>query len=149
MTELEDTCNVCDEHCSTEREQFGRGTPSCRMCRSTVRMREVAYFARRALFGAGLPIPELRVRPQLRALDLSDWCEYGDRLAHHVDYRNTWYHEEPRLDITAVPDDEADAYDLVIATDVFEHVLPPVQRAFEGAARLLKPDGAFVFTGAG
>jgi SAM-dependent methyltransferase len=146
VTALDYTCNVCGEPCRTEREQLGRETPSCPTCLSTVRMREVTYLASLALFGAGLPIRELPVRPHLRAVGLSDWWEYGDRLAHHIDYRNTWYHEEPRLDITDVPDVEAGTYDLVIASDVFEHVLPPVQRAFDGAARLLKPGGAFVLT---
>jgi hypothetical protein len=35
---------------------------------------------------------------------------------------------------------------MVISTEVFEHVMPAVQRAFDGAARLLKSRGALVFT---
>jgi SAM-dependent methyltransferase len=146
MTLIDYTCNVCAAANRSPVEELSRENPSCMSCRSTVRMREVAYLASLALFGAALPIPELPVRPHLRGVGLSDWWEYADRLAHHIDYRNTWYHEEPRLDITDVPDGDAGTYDLVIATDVFEHVLPPVQRAFDGAARLLKPGGAFVFT---
>jgi len=37
-------------------------------------------------------------------------------------------------------------YDFVIASDVFEHVAPPVSRAFDNALALLKPGGAFVMT---
>ena len=146
MTVLDYTCNVCGARCRSAQEELGRETASCGTCRSTVRMREVAYLASVALFGTGLPIPELPVRPELRGIGLSDWWQYADRLAHHITYTNSWYHQEPCLDVTAVPDDHAGRYDLVISTDVFEHVLPPVQRAFEGAARLLKPDGALVLT---
>ena len=109
-------------------------------------MREVTYLASVALFGTGLPIPELPVRPELRGIGLSDWWEYVDQLAHHITYTNSWYHHEPRLDVTAVPNEHAGKYDFVISTDVFEHVLPPVQLAFDGAAQLLKPGGALVLT---
>jgi hypothetical protein len=36
-------------------------------------MCKVAYLARGALFGDGLPLPELPVRPELRGIGLSDW----------------------------------------------------------------------------
>lgn len=102
-------------------------------------MREVAYLASVALFGTGLPIPQLPVRPHLRGIGLSDWWEYANRLAHRISYTNSWYHQEPRLDITVVPDEHAHQYDLVISSDVFEHVIPPLERAFAGATRLFKP----------
>jgi SAM-dependent methyltransferase len=143
---LDYTCNVCGAGNRSSIEDLTRENPSCTCCRSTVRMREVVYLASIALFGAALPIPELPVRPELRGVGLSDWWEYADRLASHIDYRNTWYHQEPRLDITAVRDEQVATMDLVIATDVFEHVLPPVQLAFDGAARLLRPGGGFVFS---
>lgn len=146
MTEIGYTCNVCGTACRAEPADLTRESASCGTCGSTVRMREVAYLASIALFGAGIPIPEMPVRPHLRGIGLSDWWEYADRLAHHLDYINTWYHQAPRLDITAVPDEHAGRYDLVISTDVFEHVLPPVQLAFDGAARLLKPGGGLVLT---
>lgn len=146
MRRVDFTCNVCGAACNAERAELSRETASCLVCRSTVRMREVAYLASVALFGAALPIPDLPVRPELRGIGLSDWWEYADRLAHRIDYHTTWYHQEPELDITAVPDDETEQYDLVISTDVFEHVLPPVQSAFDGAARLLRPGGALVLT---
>jgi SAM-dependent methyltransferase len=36
--------------------------------------------------------------------------------------------------------------DFVISSDVFEHVLPPVARAFDNVSRLLKPGGLFILT---
>ena len=37
-------------------------------------------------------------------------------------------------------------YDFVISSEVFEHVVPPVQTAFDNLARLLKPGGLVVFS---
>ena len=36
--------------------------------------------------------------------------------------------------------------DFIISTDVFEHIEPPVSRAFVNAKKLLKPDGIFIFS---
>ena len=37
-------------------------------------------------------------------------------------------------------------YDFIVASDVFEHVAPPVSRAFDNARKLLKPGGKLIFT---
>ena len=37
-------------------------------------------------------------------------------------------------------------YDFVVSSDVFEHVAPPVSRAFENVFHLLKPGGFFLLT---
>jgi hypothetical protein len=78
-------------------------------------------------------------------LGLSDWEPYALRLAQRLGYTNTFFDLDPRLDITAIGD-RAGELDFLIATEVFEHVAPPVSHAFENAARLLKDDGVFVFT---
>ncbi len=36
--------------------------------------------------------------------------------------------------------------DFIISSDVFEHVVPPVSRAFENVWKMLKPGGVFVLT---
>ena len=53
---------------------------------------------------------------------------------------------EPRLDIADAPEDLTARFDFIIASDVFEHVAPPVSRAFANARRLLKPHGIFIFS---
>lgn len=99
-----------------------------------------------ALFGECLAIDEFPVSPRLRGLGLSDWPGYANRLPHKIGYVNTYYHQEPKLDITAVPADRFDSCDFLISTDVFEHVLAPVSAAFEGAYALLKPGGTMIFS---
>lgn len=139
-------CNICGRHCHAPRESLGRETASCDGCGSTLRMRSIMALLSRELFGAVLPIDDFPRRPRLRGIGLSDWDGYATRLARVSDYTNTYYHQAPRLDITEVGDDLAGSCDFLISTDVFEHVAPPVSRAFAGARRLLKPGGLLVLT---
>jgi hypothetical protein len=67
-------------------------------------------------------------------------------LARKLGYVNTFYHREPRLDITDISPEHESSLDFLISTDVFEHVAPPVSQAFINARRLLKGDGVFIFS---
>jgi SAM-dependent methyltransferase len=60
-------------------------------------------------------------------------------------YTNTFFHCEPRLDVCA-PGDHAGRYDLVICSEVFEHVPAPLEPAFAGLFELLRPGGLLVFS---
>jgi 2-polyprenyl-3-methyl-5-hydroxy-6-metoxy-1,4-benzoquinol methylase len=77
---------------------------------------------------------------------MSDWDGYAIPLSHKLGYTNTYYHQEPRLDINNIPPELEHAYDFILSTDVFEHVLPPIQKAFDNTRRLLKPNGTFIFS---
>ena len=98
-----------------------------------------------ALFGEPIPISEFPHRPELKGFGMSDWG-YDSRLAEKLGYTNTFYDTEPKLDITDPPPDCLGTLDFLISSDVFEHVPPPVQRAFDGAFALLKPGGVLVLT---
>lgn len=78
---------------------------------------------------------------------MSDWEGYSRSLADRLDYTNTYYHTEPRLDITRVPQDVGSKYDFLIASDVFEHIpLFALVDAFENARKLLRSDGFLLLT---
>jgi SAM-dependent methyltransferase len=62
------------------------------------------------------------------------------------EFTNTFYDREPYLDITAPHSDRHGTYDFILSSDVFEHVAPPIERAFEEAFRLLKPYGVLCTT---
>ena len=78
---------------------------------------------------------------------MTDWEGYANTLAAKFSYQNTYYHQEPRLDISAV---EIPApllgNDFIISSEVFEHVVPPASRAFENVSKMLKPGGLFILT---
>src|SRR5208337_5051049 len=86
------------------------------------------------------PCPEAYPDP------LSDWGGYAAPLALKYRYRNTFFHSEPKLDITNPPDSMRGSLDFLISSDVFEHVLPPVSKAFAGAFDVLKPGGHLILS---
>ncbi|MBD0330085.1 MAG: methyltransferase domain-containing protein [Thermoleophilia bacterium] len=77
---------------------------------------------------------------------MSDWEGYAVRLRERFDYVNTFYHQEPRLDICDIEPRLEGRYDFVITSEVFEHVPPPVSTAFVNLRRLLSPGGVAVVT---
>jgi SAM-dependent methyltransferase len=139
-------CNVCGAACAAPMDALQREKPSCRRCGSTVRTRTIVHLLTTELFGRSMSIPELPMRRDLVGIGLSDSANYAGRLAEKLGYTNTFFHMEPQLDITAVPERLTARYDFIISSDVFEHVAPPVSRAFVNARRLLKPHGVFVFS---
>jgi len=134
-------CNLCGTHNVVPRSRLGRETPSCSRCGSTVRFRAMAHLLTAALFGEGIALVDLPARKDIVGIGLSDAHAYAAPLAKKLGYTNTWFHTEPRLDIANVPPGIGARYDFLIASDVFEHVAPPVSRAFTNARRILKPGG--------
>ena len=139
-------CNLCGRDNIVSPDQITRETPSCATCRSTVRLRAVAHLVVHEVLGADRALPQLEPQRRIAGIGLSDDDRVAPALARVFDYRNTFFDAEPRLDITDVPPAHRGRYDFVTASDVFEHVLPPVQRAFDGARALLKPGGICVLT---
>src|SRR5258708_3912358 len=139
-------CNVCGRKTSFPGDQLSRELSSCVYCGSNVRWRSVIHALSTELFGASLAIPDFPKRPDLVGIGLSDWDGYAKGLAEKLSYTNTYYHQEPLLDITSVAPSQYGRYDFIISTDVFEHISPPISKAFENARRLLKPNGVMIFT---
>jgi SAM-dependent methyltransferase len=139
-------CNVCGRHNFVELDTLDRETKSCGSCRSSARWRAVVDVLARELFGESVPLPDFPIRRDLHGIGLSDWPGYSGPLAERFDYVNTFYDEEPQLDIAEINPSLEGTLDFLIASDVFEHVAPPVSRAFTNARRLLKPGGVLVLT---
>lgn len=109
-------------------------------------MRSVIRALSLILFGQSLAIPDFPPSPGVRVVGLSDWTGYAVPLARKMNYQNTFYNEEPRLDITSIDPALEGTLDVLISTEVFEHVSPPVSLAFQNSFRLLKPGGALILT---
>jgi len=109
-------------------------------------MRAAIYALSFGLFGKPLAIPDFPKPKQFTGIGLSDWEGYADRLKKRLAYRNTFLHQRPFLDITSPPEELAGRCDFLISIDVFEHIPPPVDRAFRGAAKLLKSGGCLVLS---
>lgn len=139
-------CNICGSATASPKTAFGREAASCHSCGSTVRMRSIVHALSHQLFGECLAIEDLPVHPEIKGIGMSDWPGYAWRLMHRLGYRNTFLDEDPMLDVRAPDPDLLGSLDFIISSDVFEHVAPPVQIAFDNARRLLKPDGVMIFS---
>lgn len=89
---------------------------------------------------------EIDPRRDIQGMGMSDDRCYASRLTEKFSYTNTFFHCEPFLDIAELDEKWFGHHDFVISSDVFEHVAPPVQRAFDNLFRALKPGGVAVFS---
>ena len=142
-------CNLCGD--------INRGRPlplvenreaqSCMKCFSSLRMRSVIHWLSIELFGRSLPLTEFPVDKSIRGLGMSDWDGYAQTLAAKLDYVNTFYDREPRLDITRIRGRDEGRYRFLISSDVLEHVpVGGLDAAFRNARRLLGAGGTLVLT---
>jgi SAM-dependent methyltransferase len=106
-----------------------------------VRLRALIHLLSMELFGVSLTLPEFPRLKGIRGIGMSDKECYARTLAQKLDYTNTHYDREPRLDITEPRPDLAGSCDFLLAADVLEHIAPPIDRALEAMCRLLKPNG--------
>ena len=139
-------CNLCGTVNAATLARLSRETRSCAGCGSTVRFRAMAHLLTRAICGRPTALPDLAPRKDIVGIGLSDAAEYALPLSQKFTYQNTWFHKEPRLDITRVDRTHFNRYDFLISSDVYEHVVPPVHHAFTNARRMLKANGVFIFT---
>jgi len=140
-------CNICDGVNTGTLDGLTREDPSCTHCGSSVRLRSIIQMLTTELFGRSLSISEIRpAHREIIGLGLSCVDAYALPLARRLGYTNTFYHREPRLDITRIDESMEGTLDFLISTDVFEHIDLPVSRAFANARKLLKPDGVLIFS---
>lgn len=98
------------------------------------------------LFGEIKPLVELQSRKDLHGLGMSDEELYSKVLEDKFSYANTFYHDEPYLDIKDPPPDLRGRFDFVICAEVMEHVPPPIDGAFRNLFSLLRPRGLLIFS---
>ena len=140
-------CNICGKSPLSPVSRIAdREAPSCYYCGSNLRFRSIAAALSAGLFGEIIPIAAMKESKNLTGIGISDSRVYASLLRKNFSYTNTFFHKSPRLDITNVSDELKGTADFVIASEVFEHVPPPVEKAFANLYALLKPGGFCVFT---
>jgi hypothetical protein len=143
------TCNVCGgaNRGVLLAHAENREVQSCRHCSASLRMRSLMYLLSMELFGEPIALPDFPVCRDLRGLGMSDWDGYALALARKFDYTNTFYHQEPRLDISSIRESDVGTLRFLISSDVFEHIPPAaLDAAFANSRRLLDDRGIFIFT---
>lgn len=144
--ELTFSCNVCGTSNKRKASSIERESGDCRECGSTVRFRSLAATLTKRLYEKVVVLDDIKANQGIVGIGMSDARCYSSRLKSKFDYTNTFYHCEPLLDITNPSDNWIGANDFVITSDVFEHVAPPVQLAFDNLYSMLKPGGFVVFS---
>lgn len=139
------TCNICGAKSRFEPVEDWREEPTCTGCGSSVRMRSIVHCLLEGLLGRSHGLAD-QAPKKLIGTGLSDWEGYAGPLSRTFAYANSFYHQEPRLDICAPGPERLGLYDFLISSDVFEHVPVPVSRAFDGAFSILRPGGLLVLT---
>jgi SAM-dependent methyltransferase len=103
------------------------------------------------MFDARAPLPEWPVKRLLTGVGVSDWPDFAGFFVEKFDYVNTQFdhairRDRPFLDVTKPDPGFLGSADVVLCSEVLEHVEPPVQRAFDGLFSLLKKDGVLILT---
>ena len=140
------TCPVCGSTYRINIEEEKREGKLCPHCGASGRAQAIGLFVSRLLFGNDGPLVAQVPDFSKSMVGLSDNRVYAEPLSKICDYTNTFYHQEPFLDICDPSSAHIQQYDLVISADVFEHVIGPPSKAFTGAYRLLKPGGHLILT---
>lgn len=140
-------CNACGttEAGYTE-HQLTREAAPCRNCGRNVRERALLYLISRHLLGCSVPLPQWPVRPEIKVLGISDGGGLAAMLATRFDYENTSFHVAPFFDIKSPPPQYLGTADIVVCSEVLEHVAPPIAPAFQGLFSILRPGGLLVFS---
>jgi SAM-dependent methyltransferase len=139
------TCNLCGADAAAMLAELGRERPSCPGCGSTGRHRALALALERRFLEPGEHVADAP-RREIAGVGMSDMPQLADPLACAFAYTNTFLHQEPFLDLTALPERAHGSVDFVVCSEVLEHVEPPVERAVTSLHRLLRPDGLLVLT---
>ena len=134
-------CNLCYEINFSHILELHREAGNCKSCNSSVRQREIVQ--------ALEMVSRFQYKTRkLSVIGMSDPKPLADYLStfDSIDYTNTFFDEEPRLDLLNLNPLQVGGSDVVICSDVLEHVPYPPLASVENLHKLLKPQGKLILT---
>lgn len=144
---IEYRCNLCGCKNRLDSSQFHRELAACKKCGALARFRGIIHALANFLGESEDAIlRDWPIRKRIFGIGMSDWNGYARLLRRKFSYENTFYDRKPKLDILNLTEKNLGKYDFVISTDVFEHILLPLQQGFDNLFRLLKPGGCLIFS---
>lgn len=142
---IEYRCNICGGNNRLESQKFHRELALCGACGANARFRGIIHVLANFL-GENHALSEWPRRKNISGIGMSDWPGYAGLLGDKFSYENTFYDRRPQLDIQNPTHAQLGKYDFIISSDVFEHILQPVQKGFDNLLALLKPGGCLIFS---
>ena len=144
---IEYRCNICGRHNRLDQRQFHRELAGCQRCGALARFRGIIYVLAKFLGESeATNLLEWPRRKNISGIGMSDWFKYARLLRKKFSYENTFFDRRPQFDILNLTETHKGKYDFVICSDVFEHILTPVQQGFDNLFQLLKPGGCLIFS---
>jgi hypothetical protein len=132
-------CEFCNCHNHSRWGLLLREAPTCQGCGSSVRQREVIHAISEIMheFSGEVRIVGLSDAPQIEQYFSSN---------SSIRYTNTFFDAHPLLDISSPQPEWLGSADILISSDVFEHVFFPIRDSLLGCYKILKPKGHLVMT---
>lgn len=136
-------CPVCEKLSYGSKASGLREGYNCRICGATGRERSVALAVKECA-------NELKrdLKSEIMVVGVSDGgvTEKFLKSKYGVNYTNYHFHQQPHLDIKNPPLTLEKSAEIVVCSEVLEHVSAPVHMAFEGLFKILKPGGYLVMS---
>jgi SAM-dependent methyltransferase len=125
-----------------------RETPACSLCGANARFCGIILAVLQVAFGGSrLPLIQQEPRKDIVAIGVSDSSCYSDLMSQRLQYRNTFFHAEPLLDICDPASCAGYApADLIVCSDVIEHTADPPHVVLANLHSMLSPGGSLVLS---
>ncbi len=139
-------CNITGN--TFDLEENDRSRDGCIAFGYNSRMRSICYLLSKELFKEIRILEEIEENKNIRGIGMSDSI-WADVCSKKFDYVNTFYHKEPKLDISNKYDvQKYNNLDFIISSDVFEHIdpFPNIQHSFNNMYKMLKNGGFIIFS---
>lgn len=140
-------CNICGKYSNSPKAIVcQRESRSCYHCGSTLRFRSIIACLSKEIYGKIIPLLDFPKNKDIKGIGMSDANIYARKMCEKLNYSNTFYHKEPKLDIMCADMGGYGHYDFVISSDVFEHIPPPIEIGFSNLSALLSDKGFVIFS---
>jgi len=130
-------CILCSRETQTEFSNFHRELSSCLYCLSTVRQRELIHTFLNLVI-------EFKNPNVIGLSDHDDVQAFMNR--NQYKYKNTYFDVEPLLNVSKPSKTFLNSADILISSDVLEHVMSTFEKSIIGHFEILKPGGWLIMT---
>lgn len=141
------SCNICGAVNAPEGDELHRELRGCQSCGSNARFRALMLALTQGLLGHLKSLISVEPNKKVRGFGCSDTDVYAKQLERLFDYKNTFLHMEPRVDICdwTTLEQVKDA-DFIICTDVLEHTIQQPRPVLQNLFKALNANGILVLS---